>query len=131
MNELEQLRDLNERINTLLEEQSILRSRLFYVSGVKMSDQVSGTKINDLSAAITKLVDLEKRIDNLIDEYVDKRDEIVKKIDKIKDYRYRKILHCYYICGMTLAEIAKKTHFSYHWTKHLHLDALRAYEMIK
>ena len=92
MNELEQLRDLNERINTLLEEQSILRSRLFYVSGLKMSDQVSGTKINDLSAAITKLVDLEKRIDNLIDEYVDERDRIVKKINKIKDYRYRKIL---------------------------------------
>lgn len=131
MNELEQLRDLNERINTLLEEQSILRSRLFYVSGLKMSDQVSGTKINDLSAAITKLVDLEKRIDNLIDEYVDERDRIVKKINKIKDYRYRKILHCYYICNMTLAEIAEKMNFSYDWTRHLHRYGIREYEQIK
>lgn len=61
-------------------------------------------------------------------EYDDLYPKVRAIIDSIEDDRYVKILTYRYLCGMSAAESARRMSYSKDWERHLHLEALKAFE---
>lgn len=127
--ELEKLRELNVRIDALIEEKEKLAAR---VTGLArpLSERVSGTKRSDIANAAAKLADMDTEIDNTIDEYSDRKKRILIRINAIKDIRYRTLLFLYYAntVPLKLHEVAKMMHYQYSTIKDMHGYALDAYQ---
>lgn len=130
MDDLKNLVILNNKINNLLMERSQLKSMLENVKGQQLHERISGTKDTDFSAALDKLIALEKEIDNLIDEYVDRRKKILNALELIRDDRYRELLNYRYVCGLSLNQISKKMNFSYNYIRKLHRRAIYVYDKV-
>ena len=130
MDDLKNLLILNNKINNLLMERSQLKSMLENVKGQQLHERISGTKDTDFSAALDKLIALEKEIDSLVDEYVDQRKKIISALELIRDDRYRELLNYRYVCGLSLNQISKKMNFNYCYLRRLHTRALRVYEKV-
>ena len=127
--ELEKLRELNIRIDVLIEEKGKLAAR---VTGLAhpLSEPVSGTKRSDIANAAVKLADMGKEIDKSIDEYSDRKKRILIRINAIDDIRYRTLLFLYYANSVPLRlhEVAKIMHYQYSTIKDMHTCALAAYQ---
>ncbi|MBS5888105.1 MAG: hypothetical protein KIB08_06330 [Negativicoccus succinicivorans] len=127
--ELEKLRELNMRIDALIEEKRKLAARV--TSLVRpLSEPVSGTKRSDIANAAAKLADMDTEIDNTIDEYSDRKKRILIRINAITDMRYRTLLFLYYAntVPLRLHEVAKMMHYQYSTIKYMHGCALDAYQ---
>lgn len=127
--ELEKLRELNVRIDALIEEKEKLAAR---VTGLArpLSEPVSGTKRSDIANAAAKLADMDTEIDNTIDEYSDRKKRILIRINAITDMRYRTLLFLYYAntVPLRLHEVAKMMHYQYSTIKDMHVCALNVYQ---
>ncbi len=127
--ELEKLRELNMRIDALIEEKEKLAAR---VTGLArpLSEPVSGTKRSDIANAAVKLADMDKEIDKAIDEYSDRKKRILIRINAITDIRYRTLLFLYYAntVPLKLHEVAKIMHYQHSTIKDMHGCALDAYQ---
>lgn len=127
--ELEKLRELNIRIDALIEEKEKLAAR---VTGLArpLSEPVSGTKRSDIANAAAKLADMDTEIDNTIDEYSERKKRILIRINAISDVRYRTLLFLYYVntVPLRLHEVAKIMHYQYSTIKVMHGYALDAYQ---
>lgn len=130
MDDLKNLVILNNKINNLLMERSQLKSMLENVKGQQLHERISGTKDTDFSAALDKLIALEKEIDSLVDEYVDQRKKIISALELIRDDRYRELLNYRYVCGLSLNQISKKMNFSYNYIRKLHRRAIYVYDKV-
>lgn len=111
-------------------ERSQLKSMLENVKGQQLHERISGTKDTDFSAALDKLIALEKEIDSLVDEYVDQRKKIISALELIRDDRYRELLNYRYVCGLSLNQISKKMNFSYNYIRKLHRRAIYVYDKV-
>ncbi len=126
--ELVAVRDLDRRIDALLAEQSKLRQRLFSLGGGGQSEPVSGTKESDLSGGVAKLVDMSRKIDGLVDAYVDECKRIEARIMALDDRRYRQLLRWRYLADLPLTEVAVRMHYDYGSVRNMHTAALAAYQ---
>lgn len=127
--ELEKLRELNMRIDALIEEKRKLAARV--TSLVRpLSEPVSGTRRSDIANAAAKLADMDTEIDNTIDEYSERKKRILIRINAITDIRYRTLLFLYYAntVPLRLHEVAKMMHYQYSTIKYMHGCALDAYQ---
>lgn len=57
--------------------------------------------------AVAKIIDLEKNVDSIVDDFIRKRNEIIKKLDGIKNVQYYQVLSLKYINNKTYKEIAE------------------------
>lgn len=57
--------------------------------------------------AVAKIIDLEKNVDSVVDDFIRKRNEIIKKLDGIKNVKYYQVLSLKYINNKTYKEIAE------------------------
>ena len=57
--------------------------------------------------AVAKIIDLEKNVDSVVDDFIRKRNEIIKKLDGIKNIQYYQVLSLKYINNKTYKEIAE------------------------
>lgn len=127
--ELEKLRELNMRIDALIEEKEKLAARVTSLTR-PLSEPVSGTKRSDIANAAVKLADMDKEIDKAIDEYSERKKRILIRINAITDIRYRTLLFLYYAntVPLRLHEVAKIMHYQYSTIKVMHGYALDAYQ---
>ena len=127
--ELEKLRELNMRIDALIEEKEKLAARVTSLTR-PLSEPVSGTKRSDIANAAAKLADMDKEIDKAIDEYSDRKKRILIRINAITDIRYRTLLFLYYAntVPLRLHEVARIMHYQYSTIKVMHGYALDAYQ---
>lgn len=127
--ELEKLRELNMRIDALIEEKEKLAARVTSLTR-PLSEPVSGTKRSDIANAAVKLADMDKEIDKAIDEYSDRKKRILIRINAITDIRYRTLLFLYYAntVPLRLHEVAKMMHYQYSTIKDMHGCALDTYQ---
>lgn len=127
--ELEKLRELNMRIDALIEEKEKLAARVTSLTR-PLSEPVSGTKRSDIANAAVKLADMDKEIDKAIDEYSDRKKRILIRINAITDIRYRTLLFLYYAntVPLKLHEVAKIMHYQHSTIKDMHGCALDAYQ---
>lgn len=127
--ELEKLRELNMRIDALIEEKGKLAARVTSLAR-PLSEPVSGTRHSDIANAAVKLADMDKEIDKTIDEYSERKKRILIRINAITDIRYRTVLFLYYAntVPLRLHEVAKIMHYQYSTIKVMHGYALDAYQ---
>lgn len=127
--ELEKLRELNIRIDALIEEKEKLAARVTSLAR-PLSEPVSGTRHSDIANAAAKLADMDKEIDKAIDEYSERKKRILIRINAITDIRYRTLLFLYYAntVPLRLHEVAKIMHYQYSTIKVMHGYALDAYQ---
>lgn len=127
--ELEGLRELNVRIDALITEKEKLAARVTSLAR-PLSEPVSGTRHSDIANAAAKLVDMGREIDSTIDEYYERKDRILAKINTLSDDRYRLLLIWYYVHTerLTLEEVADKMGYHHQSLRRLHVLALDAYQ---
>ncbi len=106
---LKSYQNLNQSINQKLDELSRLRA-LAEKSTSVLSGMPKG--LNDREEIYAKMIDLSEEINQDIDKYIDKRQEVDAVIEQAKDIRARTILRHRYINGLTIEQTAEKMELS-------------------
>lgn len=71
-----------------------------------------------------KIIEAEQKADEIIDEMIEKQEEIRQVINAVEDSRYRTLLKYKYMNGYTFENIACKLYYSERWVRRLHNEAL-------
>ena len=126
---LQQISRLDRMINNKLSEISQLRELAMSVSAVKNEERVQTTpNFDKIGTAYCKIEEMEEKLDNLIDEFVDKKNLIISQIDKIENETYYEILFARYIEKKTFEKIADEMTYSWRQVIRLHGRALQEFE---
>ena len=127
--ELEGLREMNARIDALIMEKEKLAARVTSLAR-PLSEPVSGTRQSDIANAAVKLADMGREINRTIDEYYERKERILTRINALSDARYRLLLSWYYVHTerLTLEEVADKMGYHHQSLRRLHVLALDAYQ---
>lgn len=78
--------------------------------------------------AIIKIVEAENEAMRIAVQLADTKQEIVDKIVNMDDGNHIRLLCLYYVRKYKLEDVADIMHFSFDWTRHLHGEALKAFE---
>ena len=112
MTELAQYKELAYGLSAVANEERVQTSPDF--------DKIGGK--------VTKIIEMEEKIDKLIDEYVDKKNLIVSQIDSMENEVYYEILFARYIEKKTFEKISSDMSYSFRNTTRLHGKALIEFE---
>lgn len=126
---LGQISRLDRMIKNKLSEISQLKELSRSISSVTNEEKVQTTpNFDKIGTAQAKIDEMERNIDKMVDEYVDKRDLIIKQIDEIEDETYYNILFARYIEKKTFERIADELFYSWRQIIRLHGCALVDFE---
>jgi hypothetical protein len=125
---LQQYGDINRSINSKLEERRQLFILATKTTQVLTTDRVQSTQEIKIEKIVAKIVDLEKEIDEEIDQLVNLRRKILNTIIAIPDYRLRQVLIQRYIHGKKWEQIAVDLNYDYRYVLKLHGYALQEIE---
>ena len=125
---LNQISRLDALINRLLNTVATERSRLTSIGCELKQDKVqtSGPK-NTLEETITKIIDLEAKINARIDELVSMKQEAFTMINRIPDLDQQNILIGRYIQLKKWEDISEELNYSMQWVFELHGKGLLAF----
>lgn len=126
---LESLETMDDKIKQRHSQKEELRRKVQAVKGVSYrSLKVRATKKNKVEDYMVKVEEIEKEIDGLLHAYFDEQNQIIKDIQSMPDSRYMNILYKHYVEGKDLETIRLEMDYSYDRIKHLHIEALEAFE---
>lgn len=83
---------------------------------------------NNSMNLVDRLIDMTHELREEKQELVQKRAEIIRRIEKIHDAKYIEFLELRYIDRMKLEEIAKKMGYAEGTVRNFHRDAVKAFE---
>jgi hypothetical protein len=126
---LNQIERLDKMITNKLSEiyQLKIMACSITVSGNSERVQTSGNQ-DKLGSTIAKIVDLERETDELVDSLVDKRKEILRQIDNMKNIDHYDVLHKHYVERRTFQDIADSENWSIRQVFNIHGRALQEFE---
>mgnify|MGYP000955381173 FL=1 len=126
---LNQIERLDKMITNKLSEiyQLKIMACSITVSGDSERVQTSGNQ-DKLGSTIAKIVDLERETDELVDSLVDKRKEILRQIDNMKNIDHYDVLHKHYVERRTFQDIADSENWSIRQVFNIHGRALQEFE---
>lgn len=115
-------------INRLMNTVAELRSSLTSTGTDMQSDKVqtSGPK-DTLGNTVAKIVDLEREINNRIDELCDLKYDILARISRMPDLDQQNVLIARYVQGLKWEKIAKEMNFSLSQIYKLHGKGLNSF----
>ena len=126
---LGQISRLDRMIKNKMTELSQYKDLAYGLSAITNEERVQTTpEFDKMSGKIAKIIEMEQKIDNLIDEYVDKKNLIISQIDSMENETYYEILFARYIEKKTFEKIADEMNYSFRNTTRLHGQALREFE---
>ena len=128
---LRQVRLFDIHINSLIEEKAQMEALALKVTSSWGGEHVSGSGNQDkLGDTIAKIVDLERKIDDAVDRFVDKKAEVRAVIEKVKNPDQLELLLNIYIHYKTLEKVACEMNMSYRNACYIHGRALQTIECI-
>lgn len=130
---LEQAQQLDQLINSYIQEKEELRKMACSLSSPKLSlgkVQSSRTHEAPYERTLEKVWDLEEQISKEIDHFVDVKNEIRTVIRQVSNTDQQVILRMRYIHFLSWEEIADALGFTVRWTLSLHGKALKAVQKI-
>lgn len=130
---LKQLKKINVMIRQRTQEKEMLCAALGSIGSFDYSkDRVRTSPSGDAQYAKTveKIVDLEKEIDNLIIEFLERMNKIISQIQSLKNDKYVEILYKHYVEGKQLGAIAKEMGYAHQYIISLHTHALKEFEKV-
>lgn len=126
---LNQVGRLNRMINNKLVEIAQLKELACSISAIQTEERVQTTPNYDkIGTAYAKIDEMERKLDKLIDTYVDKKNHIIGQIDGIEDEMLYNILFARYIERKTFEKIATELEYSWRQIIRLHGKALKQFE---
>lgn len=126
---LSQISRLDRMIKNKLTELSQLKEMTCGLSAIPNEERVQSTpNVDKIGTAYCKIESMEENIDRLIDEYTDKKSEIISQIDGMEDEILYDILFSRYIARKTFEKIADNMNYSFRQTTRLHGKALQEFE---
>lgn len=127
---LNQIREMDMLINNKIAEVTRLKEIAYSVKAVRYDKEyVQATpNIDKIGTAIAKIDEVNRTIDKMIDAYVDKKDEIVKQIDKMQKDVYYDVLYKRYVLFKPNYVIAEEINYSERHVSRLHDTALDMFE---
>lgn len=128
---LEQIERLDRMIQNKLSEINQLKhiATSITIAPKEVNVQVSSEK-DRMGNAVSKLLDLEKETDQLVDDYIGKRKRIIEQIDSMEDTNMYHVLSERYIMRKELGVIAVEMGYSFKQVCRIHGDALKEFERI-
>lgn len=126
---LQQISRIDRKINNKLSEISQYRQLAYSIAGVENKERVQTTpNFDKIGTLIAKLDEMEKNLDKLVDEYIEKKNYIISQIDNMEDEIYYEILFARYIEKKTFEKIADEMKYSWRQIIRLHGRALQEFE---
>lgn len=123
---LSQAFQLDQRINSKLEQVSMLRDLALKTTSVLQDDKVQNTKQQSpMESALVKLMCLEEEINDDIDQLIDLKRELAAFVSEIENHSYRLLLELRYLSGSTWEEVAAIMGYDVRWVYRLHRKALK------
>ncbi|WP_242634542.1 DUF1492 domain-containing protein [Bacillus timonensis] len=117
---------LDQRINSKLEQVSMLRELALKTTSTLQDDKVQGTKQRSpMENALVKLMSLEQEINEDIDKLVDLKRELTSFVSEMENPSYRLLLELRYLGGSTWEEVAAIMGYDLRWIYRLHRKALK------
>lgn len=112
-----------------IEYDTLKRSRT-YIGGMDYSDERVQTSVDGsgFTRISDKLADLQREINDEIDQWHDMRHDRIRQIQQLSKVEYVDILFKRYVQCQSLETIAGDLQKSYHRTCHLHGEALQEFE---
>jgi pyruvate-formate lyase len=128
---LGQISRLDRMIKNKMTELSQYKDLIYGLSGVVNEERVQKSPDFDkMTGKVAKVLKIESKIDELIDEYVDKKNLIISQIDSMENEIYYEILFARYIEKKTFEKIADEMMYSWRQIIRLHGKALQEFEKI-
>lgn len=127
---LEQIKKLDTLINNKLAE-----SKQWLDLALNITSKTDGERVQSsgdkqtMANAIEKCVDIEREVNALVDEYISKKKEIIKTIERLPEAEYD-VLHKIYVQYKTLYEVADERDIAYSWATSIHGRALKSLDEI-
>lgn len=126
---LNQINKLNMLINNKSTEMAQYRELSYSISAVKNEEKVMTNPNQDkIGTSIAKIDEMERKLDEMIDDYIDKKNYIISQIQGIENDDYYEILFARYIEKLTFEKIANKTGWCWRQVHRIHAKALKAFE---
>jgi hypothetical protein len=126
---LMQISRMDRMIKNKLSEIAQLRELSLNITSVQSGDRVQTTpNFDKIGTSYAKLDEMERNLDKMIDEYIEKKNEIISEIDSMGNETYYDILFARYVEKKTFEKIASETHYSFRNTTRLHGKALLEFE---
>ena len=120
---------MNSKIDHALEELAEYKAKIASASAIVYDKEIVQTSpSNDaLPNAMSKIVSMEREIDDMVDAYLDRKHEMIGQIDGLHNDMYRELLYKRYVNCKKLGQIAAEMNYTLDWVKHAHGRALQAF----
>lgn len=126
---LGQISRLNRMINNKLTEIAQLKDMAVSISAPQSGERVQTTpNFEKIGTKYAKIDEMERKIDGMVDELVDKKEKIIQQIDSMEDENTYNILFARYIEKKTFEVIATEMKYSWRQVVRLHGTALKQFE---
>ena len=128
---LSQLWELDRKIQQRTHQVEELKLMAMGTGAMTDGERVQTSTAGDqLSAKVSRYVDLQRKIEEMIDEYIDQKTTIIGQIQQIDDDRYENILFMRYVQGKKFTNMAAELGYTYKWLSRLHRQALEEFARI-
>lgn len=118
-------RSLNRRIDRLVVEKRQWEERALSISPHYSPVPKGGGHGDGMQTAISRILDIEREIDEEVDRLAALRDRIEGAVRRVAGEPLRELLRYRYIDGLTWEQVAEKMHYSYAHIFRMHEQALR------
>lgn len=126
---LNQISRLDLMIKNKISELNNLREMIYGLSAVSNEERVqTSPNFDKIGTAVSKLDTLERDVDSLVDEFVDKRTKIINQIDSMENECSYNVLFSRYVQKKTFEKISTEMNYSFKQTMRIHGKALREFE---
>lgn len=123
---LQQYRNAEDSINAKLDQIHKLRELATKTTQTLTADNVQSSGSEDkISSIVSKIVDMEREVDDEIDKLHDVKKHVQDVISAVPNAKQRAVLTRRYINGYTWERIAVDLDISYQWVCELHGRALQ------
>lgn len=119
-----QVRHLENEIDSKLKLKEDLRARALSIRSLDTKERVQSSGGLNFSDWVDKITDIEREIDQKINELIDLKKRINSQIDKVENPIHRLVLVNHYLRGMSLRKIAANYTYNYSYIKNIHGHAL-------
>lgn len=122
-----------EKLDTCINQRQVecdeLREMMHSVGGISYDEKVqSSPRADALERRVVKYVEMEQKINNMIDEFVDLKHEIINQIQSLSDEKHISVLFKRYVQYKSFEQIAVEMSYSYQYVRELHGCALEEFE---
>ena len=129
---LKQIENMNRYIEQLLSEVEELRALSQSLSGTQFGERIKGGNKNNEATFVNyiiKINDLEAKINQEIDKFVDLKTVIISAIDELDDLEERILLRAKYISRKSWDDIFEQLNRSRSATYRVHASALEHFKI--